>query len=567
MNGKTAVGVAGRGADAGTVAAAVATGVERGVGIAGVDPARAENEICAEAPGAPLVAPDGGGAEGQLEHVRLRAENLQTVAAGIPGEIVIALLETETGDDVGRVGPDAHGHRVAQVGVQRFAFVEEQTLVELRIRAEVGRAELQVVTPRQGHAVVECVALEVLGLVRGDVLVRRLVIAAPEIGVADGGSVAALADDFGAAVVVRGHQAKRNAFLHADDQIGFGAVGDRVDVGADAPERVVVGPGDGAVDFRESDDLALVHLQHIAQQSFAEPAVALEFDLAEFSDQQRDAQRAVGDALGWDDRRREWQILGLGHAFDDAGDGHEHAVVEDFVLTFRQAPEEWVGLEEERKGRGQHHEAAIRNRLEGICPLDALGDEDLPQVDRSRGGDGRRRRLIEQDGDAERAVLNALRRYYHGRLGEVLLVEGGFQHEFDRREEGVVDGAVLSVDQPAMELGDVEKRQGRSQCHEARPRRGRQGLRRLDAVGDEDLPEQERSRGGRSGGVGCRWRRGGRSGLGVALGQQANQHAKRADDGEVFPGSTHRSQSETCGARQCSWQLRTWVLKPVPRTA
>jgi hypothetical protein len=42
---------------------------------------------------------------------------------------------------------------------------------------------------------------------------------------------------------------------------------------------------DGAVDFREPDDLALAHLQHIAQESLAEPAVALELDLAEFSDE------------------------------------------------------------------------------------------------------------------------------------------------------------------------------------------------------------------------------------------------------------------------------------------
>jgi hypothetical protein len=260
--------------------------------------------------------------------------------------------------------------------------------------------------------------------------------------------------------------------------------------------------------------------------------------------------------LGRDDRRREWQILGLGHALDDAGNGHQQAVVEDLVLTFRQAPEERVALEK-RKGGGQDHKAAVRDRLECIGAFDALRDEDLPQVDRSGGRDGRRRRgrgLIEQDGDAEGAVLNALGRHHRGRLGEVLLAEGGFQHEFDRGEKRVVDGAVLPVDQAAMELGDVEKGQRGRQCHEACPGRGWQGLRGLDAVGDEDLPEQERSRAGGSG-RGGRRRRSGRCGLGVAPGRRGNQHAKRANNGEIFPGGTHRSQSETCGARQCSWQL------------
>src|SRR5690606_39215232 len=98
-----------------------------------------------------------------------------------------ALLEGQRGEGFDGIHAAANRHGVAGIGRDGLAVVDEEALIQLRLRVHIGGAELEIVAPRKGNTVIESVPLEKARLVGRDELVRRLMIEAPQVRVADSG--------------------------------------------------------------------------------------------------------------------------------------------------------------------------------------------------------------------------------------------------------------------------------------------------------------------------------------------------------------------------------------------
>src|SRR5688500_18596725 len=107
-------------------------------------------------------------------------------------------------------------------------------------------------TPRKGNAIIQSVRLKYVRLARGDVLVRGLMVQAPEIRVTDRRGVPVATNQVIAAVVYRSNEPQRKDLFYGDRQISFSRVCHGLQMHPYMPERIVVRPVDCLIELGKS---------------------------------------------------------------------------------------------------------------------------------------------------------------------------------------------------------------------------------------------------------------------------------------------------------------------------
>ena len=97
----------------------------------------------------------------------------------------------------------------------------------------------------------------------------------------------------------------------------------------------------GAIEFGDPDGFAALDPHFFLEERFAEPAIALELDMADLAGQHGDPERAFGNILRWNDRRGDGKSALPHEILNDLGDRGEQTILDGATFSRLQSPQKY----------------------------------------------------------------------------------------------------------------------------------------------------------------------------------------------------------------------------------